>query len=395
MTADLALRGATFRTPAVGATLLRCALYLGPLSVAVAAARPLSHIAWQAPTGTLVLGWAVAQALTGLGALVARRSGPAPAVRLVALGFAAAAALWTAFALLAPAGLIGPEPLPAVAVGVCGLLSLGTVTAALVSRTEATVIRWSLPCWLLAAVGIAGTVGDTYAQRVPVTMLLPFAIALAAGRAFRPAFGAAPIGRLHAADLRSGGARLLLGAAQATCVALLWRAGPPTATSPVVLPLLAAGPLLEALIGWYRRQVAAALDAAECDAEFRTHVRGVTVVTVAALLPPLAAGVALAVAAYRLPAGLAGTDGARAGVLVFAGGILLSGVLAVTLLLVARGRTGVAASLAVVPPLAALAALVVPALPAALPTVVALLAAVHVAGLLLVARTTADSRRTS
>ena len=81
--------------------------------------------------------------------------------------------------------------------------------------------------------------------------------------------------------------------------------------------------------------------------------------------------------------------------LVVAGGILLSGVLAVTLLLVARGRTGVAATLAVVPALAPLAARVVPTLPAALPTVVALLAAVHLAGLPIVARTTADPRRTS
>lgn len=395
MTADLALRGSTFRAPAVGPTLLRCALYLGPLSVAVAAARPLSHVAWAVPTGTLVLGWGLAQSLAGLGARVARRSGPGPAVRLVALGVAVAAALWTVFVLTAPAGLVGSEVLPAVAVGVCGLLTLGTVTAALVGRTEATVIRWSLPCWLLAAVGIAGTVGDTYAQRVPVTVLLPFAIALAAGRAFRPAFGAAPTGRLGAADLRLGGTRLLLGVAQAACAALLWQFGPPTATSPVVLPLLVAGPLLEALLSWHRRQVAAGLDAAESDEEFRAHLSGVAVVTVAALLPPLAAGLALAAAAYRLPTGLPGTDGARAGVLVFAGGILLSGVLAVTLLLAARGRTGVAAALAVGPPLGALATFVVPALPAALPTVVALLAAVHLAGLLIVARTTADSRRTS
>jgi hypothetical protein len=388
MTADLALRGSTLRMPALGGTLLRCALYLGPLSAAVAAARPLGHAGWQAPTGTLVLGWGAAQSLAGLGALIARRSGPAAGVRLVGLGFAAAAVLWTAVALT---GLTGPDTTAAVAIGLCGLLSLGTVTAALVSRTEATVVRWSLPCWLLAAVGIAGTVGDTYAQRVPVTLLLPFAIALAAARAFAPAFKAGPIGRLDARDLRLGGVRLLLGAAQATCVALLWRAGPPTATSPVVLPLLAAGPLLEALIGWHRRQVQAGLDAAESGREFRTHLSGVTVVTVAALLPPLAAGVALAVAAYRLPAG-----SSTAGVLVLAGGVLLSGVLGITLLLVVRGRTGVAALLAVAPPLAALATPVVPALPPnPLPTVVALLAAAHLAGLLIVARTTADSRRTS
>lgn len=388
MTADLALRGGILRAPARGATLLRCALYLGPLSVAVAAAGPLGRVAWQVPVGTLVLGWSVAHALAGVGALVARRCGRGPAAKLVAGGFTAAAALWTAAAGLAPARLVGPDRFLAVAVGVCGLLCLGTVTAGLVTRTEAAVVRWSLPCWLLAAVSIAGTVGDTLAQRVPVAALLPVTIALAATRAFRPLLGASRVGRLRGSDLRHGGMRLLLGAAQAASVAVLWRAGPPTATSPAVLPLLAAGPVLEALIGWHRRQVQAGLDAAESDEEFRAHLGGVTVVTVAALVPPLAAGTALAAAAYQVSAG-------TAGVLVFAGGILLSGVLAITLLLGWRGRTGIATLLAVAPPVAAFAAPHVPALPPdPLPIVVGILAATHLAGLLVVARTAADPRRT-
>ncbi|MEV4638579.1 hypothetical protein AB0J80_14625 [Actinoplanes sp. NPDC049548] len=388
MTADLALRGGTLRAPALSSTLLRCALYLGPLSAAVAAARPLAHLAWPVPVGTLMLGWSVAHAGTGVGALVARRSGRGPAVKLVARVFLAAVVLWAGAAGLAPATLVGPDRMLAVTAGVCSLVCLGTVTAALVTRTEAAVVRWSLPCWLLAAVSIAGMVGDTLAQRVPVTALLPVTIALAAARAFRPALGASPVGRLRGSDLRHGGMRLLLGAAQAACVALLWRAGPPTATSPAVLPLLAAGPVLEALIGWHRRQVQAGLDASESAEELRAHLSGVTVVTVAALVPPLAAGTALAVAAYQVPAG-------TAGVLIFAGGILLSGVLAVTLLLGWRGRTGVAALLAVAPPVAAFAAPLVPALPPdPLPTVVVILAATHLAGLLIVARTAADPRRT-
>jgi hypothetical protein len=119
----------------------------------------------------------------------------------------------------------------------------------------------------------------------------------------------------------------------------------------------------------------------------------VTVVTIAALLPPLAVGVALAMAAYRLPPGI---EDAREGVLAFAGGILLSGVLALTLLLAARGRTAVAAALAAAPPLAAVATPLVPALPPdPLPTVVAILAATHLVGLLIVAHTAADPRRTS
>jgi hypothetical protein len=116
-------------------------------------------------------------------------------------------------------------------------------------------------------------------------------------------------------------------------------------------------------------------------------------VTVAALLPPLAAGIALALAAYRLPGGVVG---AREGVLAVAGGILLSGVLAITLLLAAQARTVPAALLALAPPLAAIAAPLVPALPPdPLRTVVALLAATHLVGLLTVAHTAADPRRTS
>ncbi|MEV6601838.1 hypothetical protein AB0M36_34020 [Actinoplanes sp. NPDC051346] len=387
MTADLALRGGSLRAPAFGATVLRCALYLGPLSVAVAAAGPLARVSRPVTAGTLLLGWSVAHALSGVGAVVARRCGRGPAATVVARGFAAAAAFWVVLVLVAPAGLVGADRGLAVTVGLCGLLSLGTVTVALVTRTEATVLRWSLPCWLLAAVGIAGLVGDTLAETVPVTVLIPFAVALAAARAFRPVLGSSPVGRLRPDDLRYGGIRLLLGAAQAACVALLWHVGPPAAASLAVIPVLAAGPVLEALIGWHHRQVQAGLDVSESDGEFRAHLSDVTVVTVAALLPPLAVGTALAAAALRLP------GGTRAAVLVFAGGILLSGVLAITLLLGWRGRTGVATLLAMAPPAGALVvSRVLPAEP--LSAVVALLAATHLAGLLIVARTAADPRRT-
>jgi hypothetical protein len=390
---DLALRG-TRRAPSQAtALLLRCALYLGPLSVAIAAVQPLAGAAWQVPAGTLLLGWSVTQALAAAGAAVARRRGPGAGARLVGCGFAGAAALWCAFVLLAPAAAGGGSPAAAAAIGGCGLATLATVTAALVTHAEVAVVRWSLPCWLLAAVGLAGMIGDTLAARVPVTSLLPFAIALAAFRAFRPALGRAATLGLRADDLRGVAGRLALGVGQAGCAVLLWRVGPPAATSPAVLPLLAAVPVLEALIGWHRRQVEAGLDVAESDEEFRRHVGGVNVVIIAALLPPLAAGVALALGAYRLPAGI---EGAREGVLAFAGGILLSGVLAVTLLLAARDRTVVAALLAVAPSLAAVATPLVPALPPnPLPTVVAILAATHLVGLLTVAQTAADPRRTS
>jgi len=390
----LAVPPATRRAPALSRTLLlRCALYLGPLSVVIAAAGLLGRLPWQVPAGTLVLGWSAAQALAAAGTGVARRGGAGAGARLVGIGFLAAAALWVALVLLVPASVGGAAPGRAIAVGGCGLLSLATVTAALVSRTEAAVVRWSLPCWLLAAVAVAGAIGDTWAARVPVTLLLPFAVAVAAGRAFRPAFRGAVTLNTGRADWRGAVGRAALGAGQAASAVLLWRAGPPAATSPAVLPLLAAGPVLEALIGWHRRQVETSLDVAESDAEHRAHLGGVTAVTVAGLLPPLAAGIALALAAYRLPGGVVG---AREPVLAVAGGILLSGVLAITLLLAAHGRTGAAAVLAAAPPLAAVLTPLVPALPPdPLRTVVALLAATHLIGLLTVAYTAADPRRTS
>ena len=93
---------------------------------------------------------------------------------------------------------------------------------------------------------------------------------------------------------------------------------------------------------------------------------------------------------------ITGIVGAREGVLIVAGGILLSGVLAITLLLAGRGRTTLAALLAGAPPLAAIATPLVPALPPdQLRTVVAILAATHLVGLLTVAHTAADPRRTS
>ncbi|GAA3337951.1 hypothetical protein GCM10020358_16240 [Amorphoplanes nipponensis] len=393
MTGLAALPGAR-PAPALGVKLLlRCALYLGPLGMAIAAAGFLGRLPWPVPAGTLVLGWSAAQILAPAGAVVARRGGPGAGVRLAGLGFLVAAALWCAFVLLAPASVTGPRPAPAITAGVCGLAGLATITAALIGRTEAAVVRWSVPCWLLAAIAVAAATGDPWAARVPVPALLPLALAAPALRAFRPAFRRTATLVLRGDDLRGAVGRAVLGAGQAAGVILLWRAGPPAATSPAALPLLAAVPLLEALTGWHRRQVESSLDLAESGAEHREHVGGVTAVTVAALLPSLAAGIALAVAAYRLPGG---AGGAREGVLAVAGGILLGGVLAITLLLATRGRTATAALLAVAPPLAALAPPLVPALPPGrLPTVVAILAATHLVGLLTVAHTAADPRRTS
>jgi hypothetical protein len=381
-------RRAPARRAYLTAALMRCGLYLGPISVAVAAAEPLSRVAWPVPLAALLLGWTAAQALTGTGVDLARRAGPAAAARLVGGGFAAVAGLWCALVWVAPAALLGPERGLALVIGLGGLAILATVTAALVTRAEAAIVRWSLPCWALAGAALAG---------FDVGTLLPAAIVTAMVRAFRPVVipglrGRPP--RLTRAEVHRGGAYLVIGASQAICVGVLWQAGPSGSTMPFWLPLLLAVPILEALIGWHIDQVDAGLDAAESGDDFGRHVRGVTLVTLAGLLPPLAVGVALALAAYRVPQvpALAGT---RAGVLALAGGTLLGGVFAITFLLAARTRIAVAAAVAAAPPLV-IAALPLLPLPAAgpLPNAVGVLAMTHAAGLLVVALIAADPRRT-
>ncbi|MFC4067858.1 hypothetical protein [Actinoplanes subglobosus] len=406
----------------LNAALVRCGLYLGPLSVAIAAAEPLGRVAWPVPAVMLLLGWTAAQGLTSLGMAVAGRGGPAAAARTVGAGFAAVIGFWCALAWIAPDALLGPDRLLAVTTGIGGLAALAVVTAALVTRAEGVVAGWFTPCWLLAAAVMAGAAGVTHAALVPVQTLLPAAIVAVAIRAFRPALlparavrtanptaadrrraarttaadrrpaGRAP--RLTAADRRRAAAYLIIGAAQAVSVVLLWRGGPAVMPLPAALPLLLAVPLLEGLIGWHTDRLDAGLDAAETPEEFDRHVRNVTAITLAGLLPPLAAGCGLLIAAYRLPYGLSGVPGARDAVLALAAATLLGGVFAVTFLLAARTRHGIAATLAAIPPLAA-AVLVLSAPPAGLlPAAVAVLAATHLAGLLIVALTAADLRRT-
>ncbi|KHD73233.1 hypothetical protein MB27_36955 [Actinoplanes utahensis] len=385
----------------LGAAAVRCGLYLGPLSAAVAGAGALGRVAWPVPAVMLLLGWTAAQGLTSVGVSVAGRSGPAVAARLVGAGFAAVIGLWCALVWIAPDALLGPDRALALTVGVGGLLTLGSVTAALVTRAEGSVAGWYVPCWLLAAAVMAEAGGVAEAALVPVETLLPAAIVATAVRAFRPALlpgtltgAAGRTPRLTVADRRRGVAYLVIGAAQAVCVALLWRGGPAVMPLPAALPLLLAVPLLEGLIGWHTARLDAGLDSAETPEEFDRHVRNVTAITLAGLLPPLAAGCGLLIAAYRLPYGLSTVPGARDAVLALAAGTLLGGVFAVTFLLAARFRHGIAAALAAIPPAAA-AVLALFATPAGLlPAAVAVLAATHLAGLLIVALTAADLRRT-
>ena len=377
-------RRAPAKRPYVGTALVRCALYVGPLSVAVAGMPVLGRLGWLVPTVLVLLGWSAAQALTSVGAEVARGAGAAPAARLVGGGFLAAGGVWSALVWVAPDALLGGSRMLAFLAGLGGLATLATVTAALVTRTEAAVVRWSLPCWLLGALSVAAALGEGWAAGLPLGTLLPAAIVVAAVRAYRPVIMRRVPGRprLERGAVWRGLGHLVLGAAQAGTAVLLWRAGPDGSAVLAVLPLLVAVPALETLVGWHLHEVEAGLDLAESERDYRRHVRSVAVTTVSALLPPLAAGVALAAAAYRLPQG-------RDGVLTLAAGTLLGGLLAITFLLAARRRTATAASLAAAAPLAILT---LPLLAKPLPSVVAVLAATHLLGLLLVAYTSVDQK---
>ncbi|GIF18605.1 hypothetical protein BJ973_008435 [Actinoplanes tereljensis] len=360
----------------LSAALLRCALYLAPISVGVAGSGTLRHVAWPVPLVTLLLGWTAAQALTCAGAAVARRAGPAVACRLVGGGFAAVAGLWCALVWIAPDPMVGPQRGLALVVGLSGLATLATITAALVTRSEAAAVRWSMPSWVLGAATVAALAGNPVPW-LPVGTLLPAAIVLPLVRAFRPAMMPGNPRRkfaLTGPERQRSFRYLVIGASQAICVVLLWQGGPSGSTVPFWLPLLLAVPILEALIAWNIGQ-------------FGARPRGVTLVTLTGLLPPLVLGCGLAVAGFT---------GAPAGVLALAGGTLLSGVFAITFLLGARGRTGIAAVLAAAPPVAVAVLKLLP-LPAAgpLPNAVGALAVTHAAGLLVVALTAADHRRTS
>lgn len=371
--------------------LLRCAVYLGPLSIAVAAADPLTRVAWPVPLVTLLLGWTAAQALTSTGVAVARRSGEVAAARLVGAGFLATAGLWSALVWMAPPWVIGPHRALALVIGLGGLTSLATVTTALVTRSEAVIVRWCLPAWLLAVVSLAGMAGDWMPIHVPVDTLLPAAIIFAAVRAFKPVFlpGRRPRKiRLSRAELTRGGGYLIIGASQAICVGMLWQAGPSGSTAPFWLPLLLAVPVLETLIGWHTDRVDAGLDVSETGEELGQHLRGITLITLAGLLPPFGVGCGLAFAAHRMPDALTGLTATHAGVLQLAGGTLLGGIFAITFLLAARKRTAIAAAVAATPPIivAALPFLPIPTA-GPLADAVAVLAVTHLGGLLAVALT--------
>ena len=346
------------------AVLLRCALYLIPLCVAVSAAGVLGRVPWLVPVAVLLIGWSAAQGLTTVAAPVTWRYGAAAGARLAGAGFLGAGLAWAAVIWVAPAALLGGDRWLAAGIGAGGLGALAVVTGAVVIRAEKAVLLWSLPCLALLPVRNG--------------QLLLAALAVALARAFWPAL----TGRPHrhrapgAGRIRDGLAMLAVGAGQVLTAALVWHAG----SGPLaMLPLLASVPLIETLVGWHVSKVEAGPAPA-----------GVDLMTVTGLLPPLAIGATLAITAYAPPVALPALPGMRDGLLGLASGTLLAGIFAATFLLAARGRTRAAAVLAVTPPAVVVLAPLLPRLP----LLVVVLTTALFAGLLAVAHTAADQRRT-
>lgn len=325
---------ATPGPPFVGPALVRAALYLIPVVLALAAAEPLSQVPWQVPVAAAVLVWCAGRPLTYLGHQAAARFGPPAAVRLVLAGFAGVALAWSSLLAALPTPLVG-DRLRALTVSLPAVALLAAVAAALVTGSEAALLRWSLPALAVAAAWLADAPAVSGAT---AGWALLAGIGLMLARASAPAWRGAGLARPGLADLGPACGHLWLGLGQAAAVVGLWRVGddlaPASAGPAAVSPLLVAVPLTELWIAWHVATAAAGR-------------RGP--LTLAAPLAILGAGTALVAAAEHLPYGLSAHPVARGVVLVMAAGVLLAGLVAVGLLLSARHRPGLAAAVMLAP----------------------------------------------
>jgi hypothetical protein len=327
--------------PVVRPALVRAALFLTPAVAAAAAQEPLGRVAWPLLAGTLVTGWAGGQALAYLAYGRVVGASAVSALRLLGAGFLALAGAWAAVVAALPPRLVG-DPATAYAVGLTELGLFAGTAAALVGGTATAVLRWSVPVWLVAAAAVAGVVPPA----VDPHALLASAVGVLVVRAYLPALRRqvgrpAAVGRAFAAPALG---HLLVGAGQAGAFLLVWRLSPGDggAPPPAAVPLLLAVPLIEVFIAWHAARAAAGLSTYDDVRAYHRHLRGLGTVTLAALVPPLAVGVALAGSAVRLPYGISAHPDARRMVLALSAGVLLGGVYALTLLLATRRRLGAA-----------------------------------------------------
>ena len=336
--------------PYVRQAVLRCALYLTPMLLALATAAPLGRVAWTAPAAALVIGWASAQALAYLAHFVCAHHGPGPATRLLGVGFLALAAAWSGLLAVAPESLVGSDRTLAYVVTLAELAFFAAVAAALVTRAEFAVLCWTLPSWAVAVAAVAGWWPAGWPVR-PEALLLG-GIALTFVRAFRHLYARASGhgARIGGPEVARALAYLIIGLGQSLAFVLVWRAAPGGRIAPpAAVPLLAAVPMIEVFVGWHTAQVAVGLEAYDDRLAYHRDLRRVATLTIAALLLPHLAGTALSVAAYRLPYGISTHPDARGLVLALASGVLLAGVFAVVLLLATRRQVITAALLASAP----------------------------------------------
>lgn len=385
---------------------VRAARFAGPACAAVAAAPVLRSLDTAAAAALLLVGWPAALALGHAAAVLRGRAGRPAAARLIAGGFGVLAAGWcvlVAVGPLAAAVPIGAADLAAVVpigaadfaaaraagtslagsafAGVTALAAVAALVAAPVLGSATEMVRWSVPLYVLAAVQLTpGRFDAATAGRVAAAATLLMAariLAPALRRARRTATGDSMIDRpggvatggvLRAADLRRAASLGLLGAALATGALWLCHTGPapanpptigPAATGPAgpssgsaaalvaLLPLVVAVPAADAFAGWHAGQVAGARAAAESMRGYARRLRRITVTTVTGLLPFAAVGTALLAAAHRT------AGSARDAALALSAGCLFGGVVAVAMVLAARGRPLLGGALAVAAPLAA------------------------------------------
>ncbi|GIF59303.1 hypothetical protein [Asanoa iriomotensis] len=334
------------RVPFARAALARAALFLTPALATLAAGGPLARVGWPLLAATVVVGWSGGQALACAGYARAAHGNTGAALRRVAAGLLVASAAGAAAVTFGPPALVG-ERIPAYAVCGVELLAFAGVAAALVAGRVGAVLRWSVPVWLVSLALLTGLLPDR------AGWLLGAAVGLAAARAFAPALRRDPPEARVGARAPFGAvvAYVLIGAGQAGAFLLVWRLvpGDGAAPPPATVPLLLAVPLIELFVAWHAAGAAAGLDLYDDVAAYRRHLRALGAATLAGLVPPLAVGAALLVAAFRLPYELSRHPDARALVLSLAAGALLAGAWAATLLLATRGRLLLAALLALAP----------------------------------------------
>lgn len=299
----------------VGVTLIRSALYLTPVVVAVGGATQLAGLPAPAGPGALIYGWATAQALAFLGYRALGVIGVVAAARVLAIGFVAAAVAWAG--LLVASGVTDPLS-HAVAAGQIALFAATAV--ALVTGTEKRVLAAATGVWTAAAAVYAGTGLWIVGAAILVLLLVAYGPATRPGEWFRPR-------PREAAKALANGA---VGAGQAVLFASVVLAGGDLLREPMAMvPLLVGVPLAELVLVWHQRRVAATRAALTDRWQYPRRLTRVSLATLAVLAVPVAAGALLTAAeAGRLAAV-----------------VLLAAVNGLCLVLVAHRRLGLAALL--------------------------------------------------